>query len=242
MRAAQEKYFQQQATKQMLDSTIKMKIKRKAKEYEEELAFDMKILDQLVEESKAEAIEEVARKKRLQEEQRRYREHLKVAQAEQEAKERELERLCDIEIEKQWKARFDQWDREKLARKKLLKEVIDARKLQIEYRIHENEEKKHEAENEKLRIIDLINENKEKDAREREARHLKDLKYGEELNGQISYNQHLRDLERAERQREEAAIIEARIREQQRIDEALQVDWVDPKAHPLRKLHMSQRN
>ena len=46
--------------------------------------------------------------------------------------ERELDSLVTAEVAKQWAKRVEQWRREKEARKKLMQDVIDTRRKQIE--------------------------------------------------------------------------------------------------------------
>ena len=58
----EEKYRNQQQTRQMLDLSLQLKMKKKAKQEQEELAFDLKMLEQLLEESRNEAMEQIQRK------------------------------------------------------------------------------------------------------------------------------------------------------------------------------------
>ena len=46
-------------------------------------------------------------------------------------REKEMDRLCNEEVEKSWQKRLAQWRLEKEARKKLLQEVIDYRNKQL---------------------------------------------------------------------------------------------------------------
>ncbi len=61
-RALEEKRWKQQETREMYDRSLQMKRKKQAKEMQEQLAFDMKILEQLLEETKTEAKEQAQRK------------------------------------------------------------------------------------------------------------------------------------------------------------------------------------
>lgn len=60
-----------------MERSIRLKMKKAAKEQQEELALDMKILEQLLEESRNEAKEQTDRKLRDREENQRYRNYLK---------------------------------------------------------------------------------------------------------------------------------------------------------------------
>ena len=62
MRAAEEKRRKQAETRQIYSRSIRMKREKEAREEQEQLAFDMKILEQLLEESRNEAMEQAQRK------------------------------------------------------------------------------------------------------------------------------------------------------------------------------------
>ena len=61
-KAQEEKIRRQKETRDMLDLSMKMKMKKKAKDEQEQLAFDLKMLEQLLEESRNEAREQEQRK------------------------------------------------------------------------------------------------------------------------------------------------------------------------------------
>lgn len=62
--ALEEKRRRQQETRDMLDLSLRMKMRKRAKEEQEQLAFDLKMLEQLLEESKNETREILQRKVR----------------------------------------------------------------------------------------------------------------------------------------------------------------------------------
>lgn len=61
-----------------------------------------------------------------------YREYLAKQKKEEEDREKELDVLIQAEVEKQWARRLEQWRQEKAARKKLMQDVLNTRKKQIE--------------------------------------------------------------------------------------------------------------
>ncbi len=67
----------------------------------------------------------------MREEDRRYRDYLAQLKEQEEANEKELEWMCDAEVEKMWQKKLAQWRLEKEARKKLLEDVLAARKKQV---------------------------------------------------------------------------------------------------------------
>ena len=58
----EEKRRKQEETRQMYARSLELKKEKEAKELQEQLAFDMKILEQLLEESRNEAMEQTQRK------------------------------------------------------------------------------------------------------------------------------------------------------------------------------------
>lgn len=64
-KAREDKLRQQQETRDQLDLSLKLKMKKKAKAEQEQLAFDLKILEQLLEESRNEAMEQMQRKVKI---------------------------------------------------------------------------------------------------------------------------------------------------------------------------------
>jgi len=68
----------------------------------------------------------------LRDEDRRYREYLRQVRDEERRREKEMELICDAEVEKMWDRRVRQWQIEKMARQKLLEEVLASRRQQIQ--------------------------------------------------------------------------------------------------------------
>lgn len=61
-----------------------------------------------------------------------YRGYLQEQADEEKRREKELDSVVSAEVEKQWSRRVDQWKRESEARKKLLKDVLETRKQQVQ--------------------------------------------------------------------------------------------------------------
>uniref|UniRef100_H2ZXC1 Cilia and flagella associated protein 53 n=1 Tax=Latimeria chalumnae TaxID=7897 RepID=H2ZXC1_LATCH len=67
----------------------------------------------------------------LREEMQRYRDYLAQQLEEQKRQEKEMERLVAADVEKAWAKKLEQWRKEKEARNRLLKEVMDTRFFQV---------------------------------------------------------------------------------------------------------------
>ena len=94
--------------------------------------MDMKLLEQMLQQSTNQAQEHHQRKRELREEMKQYHSYLAEQQKEEEKKARELDAMVNTEVEKQWAKRLEQWRQEKAARKKLMDEVMEGRKRQIQ--------------------------------------------------------------------------------------------------------------
>lgn len=75
--------------------------------------------------------------RQLMEDSKRYREYLARLKEQELAREKELEEIMNEEIQKSWQKRIDQWNRESEARQRLLREVIEIRRQQVEDRCKE---------------------------------------------------------------------------------------------------------
>lgn len=62
LRAAENKRRQQQATRDLYDKSLRFKLEKQAREEQEQLAFDMQMLEQLLQETQNEAREQAQRK------------------------------------------------------------------------------------------------------------------------------------------------------------------------------------
>lgn len=67
----------------------------------------------------------------LNREMQQYRNYLDKQKKEEERREKELDSILNIEVEKQWGQRLAQWRKEREARKKLLHDVVETRQKQI---------------------------------------------------------------------------------------------------------------
>ncbi|KAK3098560.1 hypothetical protein FSP39_020643 [Pinctada imbricata] len=233
-RAYEEKLRNQQETRDMLDLSLKIKMKKKAKAEQEQLAFDLKILEQLLEESRNEAMEQLQRKRELREEDKRYRAYLKQLMEEERVKERDLERLVNEEVEKMWQKRLHQWQLERQARKKLLEDVLVVRAQQIRDRLQRNEVRQREAEKERIELIDTIERNRALEEQQAYKMWEKNATYQRDLEGQIEYNRKLRELERHREEEEFLLGMQAEKEYQLRLKDCLDNSEYD-KLHPMRR-------
>ena len=68
----------------------------------------------------------------MREEIAKYRQYLDEQAQQEREREKEFEAVVTAELEKQWRGRIEQWKKEREARRKLMQEVMETRKKQIE--------------------------------------------------------------------------------------------------------------
>ena len=107
------------------------KLINEARRAKEELAFDLKCLEESLQSFQNDDIERARRKQELFMEQKNYREYLQQQYEEEKRREKELDRIVNEEVEKQFQKRLAQWKAEKKARKDLLEKVVKERQQQI---------------------------------------------------------------------------------------------------------------
>lgn len=239
-RKLEEKYRKQRETRERLDLSLQLKMKKRAKEEQEELAFDLKMLEQLLEESRNEAMEQMQRKKELREEDRRYREYLHQQIEEETRRERELELLIQGEVERMWQKRLDAWQREREARKQLMRDVLITRAQQVQERLNANIVRQREAELERQELLKTIEENRRIEDEKARKYWEKQHNYQSDLVGQIEYNQRLRQDQFEREEREYKKGMQAEKEYQERLKNCLDNPEYE-KMHPMRRA-MQQRS
>jgi len=234
MQALEEKKRKQEEIREMYGKSLQMKQKKQAREMQEQLAFDLKMLEQLLVESRNEAMEQSQRKRELRDEDRRYRQYLRQLKEEEQQREKELDSICDAEVEKMWEKKIKQWKLEKEARRQLMQEVMASRRQQLLDKLHENERQQEQARMERDQLLRKIEENKELEAAQ--IRQLKEqhLSHQNDLIGQIEYNSRLREAERMEQDRMFQAEQEAEAEYRRKVEELRNKPVLD-KMHPMRR-------
>ena len=239
MNLLQVKRLQQAEARDHHTNQIKLKAKRQAKELQGELAIDMKILEALLVETQNEKEEEVKRKKELNAEALAYMRYLDEQVEREKAAEKELEKLIDEEVEKQWSKRVKQWQLEREARRKMTEEMVVIRKQQIADKLKLQEEERQTLLNERDALKESFAEHEKLEREKVQRTKERNLEYQSNLMSQSAYTQGLRDQEAAERNRELQIENEAEQRYQNKLKSALERPTID-RAHPLRKYNNSR--
>ncbi|KAK2827299.1 hypothetical protein Q7C36_018225 [Tachysurus vachellii] len=202
-REHRQKFQNQENWRRELDTSLRLKLKRLAREEQEDLALDMSILEQLLTEVKDEKKEEALRKLELREEQRKYRQYLAEQLEEQKQHEAETEQVIEAELQQTWNRRAEKNRLVKEARNRLMKDVLDTQRLQIQEKLDRNAQKQAELATERDELNRIIQEHKmleeQKKTRLKEA--CQEYKAG--LSAQILDNQRLCEVKKAENDRED---------------------------------------
>ncbi|XP_071845360.1 cilia- and flagella-associated protein 53-like [Apostichopus japonicus] len=239
-RALQEKKAQQQAMRDGLDKSLKIRARLKAREIQEELALDMQILEKLLEDSRNEAMEITQRKKEMREEDQRYREYLQQQMEEEKRLEKELDAMIESEVKRQWQKRLDQWAKEKDARKRLMNDVLSTRRRQLQEKVAENEKAQAVAAKETELMLAAMEEHRRLEEEKRARVFHENKQYEQDLLQQVNFRLRMEEHEKDEDYREYLKGLETEAEYQAKLKEALARPNID-KLHPFRKAHMTKQ-
>ena len=130
--ARKEKLRRQEHAKRVRDASIKLKEKKQAKERNEELALEHQLLQKLLEDTRNQEKADVQRKSDLREENLRFMAYVAKNRKDEQEREKKLEEMICEEVEVKWQKDLAKYRLEREARKKLLENVLDTRRQQIE--------------------------------------------------------------------------------------------------------------
>ncbi|XP_018416510.1 PREDICTED: cilia- and flagella-associated protein 53 [Nanorana parkeri] len=239
-RALREKQQKQSRVRTMLDHSIRLKMKRLARDQQEELALDMKIMEQIMQDSHDDTEEKRQRKLELHKEQQIYRQYLAQQLEEEKRQEREMDKLIETELEKSWAKRAEQLRREKEARNRLMKDVMDTRRLQIQEKLEQNAREQEDLGRDKELLEKAMAEHKQLEM-ERNARKAQTAQqYQQQLLSQVACHHQVREAEKAEERREYENGLQAEKSYQQKLHDILSRPYVRQEhIHPLRRTRLS---
>ncbi|XP_069483068.1 cilia- and flagella-associated protein 53 isoform X2 [Ambystoma mexicanum] len=239
-RAQREKLQKQQQTRHMLDGNLRLKMKRLAREQQEELILDMKILEQLLKDTQDDTLEKKQRKEEMRKEELIYREYLANQLEEEKRQEKEMEKMIEAELEKSLAKRAEQTHLEREARYRLLREVMETRHLQICEKLSRNAGKQEELARDRELLEKAIEEHKQLEL-ERTSRHKQlALEYQDQLLSQVAYQKLRKEMENEEECREFQAGLLAEKAYQEKLKTILARPYANQaNVHPLRKSRIS---
>ncbi|CAF3456384.1 unnamed protein product [Rotaria sp. Silwood1] len=235
----EKRYIQQDYGRQLLRQH-KAKLHKRAKEIQEQLELDMKILASIAQTDEETRIEQSEQREQLRRDAlhmlKQFQQQMKL----EKEKEQELDAMFQEEAAKEWARREQEWDREKELREKLMRQVMDERQEQVMGKLQALKEQQRETyerrraliqDMEQARKYDLIE--KQKQMKEREEKK-------QDLQKQISIVQQERaqsqlDLEKQDAiEREEKKQMDQLVRKQKAV---ISATTVEPKFYGRRRVN-----
>lgn len=110
----------------------KVKLRQKAKEIQDALALDLKILEHIADVQAKQKYIDVEKRFKAKEEAENMINVLNQQMILEKQREAELDSMFQDEAAREWDKRNAQWERERIARENLMKQVLDERKIQME--------------------------------------------------------------------------------------------------------------
>ncbi|XP_072163647.1 trichoplein keratin filament-binding protein-like [Diadema setosum] len=129
----------------VLVSQYKAKLRRRARQVQEALELDRKILESLAEKEAEEKDLQSARKQKAQADAAWMKQVIEEQLKLEKAREAELDTLFQEEAARQWSKREAEWEKERLARERLMGEVLQGRQEQLQDRMEENRQRQEES-------------------------------------------------------------------------------------------------
>merc|ERR1711907_211265 len=130
----------------------KMKEEEEVQEKQQDRAFVLSVMAR----EKALAEQEEAEKQKARQKAIEFTEALKVEMARKAESEERLIQMQHEEAERQWQKRYNQWEKEELARRKLMEEVYTDRASQVKLKDQTRENMKKEIIEERKRVDDEV--------------------------------------------------------------------------------------
>ncbi|XP_063050443.1 trichoplein keratin filament-binding protein [Engraulis encrasicolus] len=199
-----------------LTRQYRMQLKRKAQEVQEELESDRRIMAALVAAEQQDRSLESARRQRAVADAAWMKQILEEQLQLERQREEEFELLYSEEAKRMWEKREAEWDREKRAREKLMKEVLAERQEQLEVKMLENREAQEEVVRRREELMEQLEEERLSRQQEKEEKAGHRTTRMQEINAQVEERRREQWEEERRREQEEAEALEAlRLEEEQ---------------------------
>ncbi|KAJ3330918.1 Cilia- and flagella-associated protein 53 [Blyttiomyces sp. JEL0837] len=212
------KLAEQRIIRLELDKFNKLRIEQRAREVQESLEMDMKIVNEFFKQDQAEAENKSRRRAELRREMQLYREHLLEQQRIEKQREKEIEAMQKEEEDKLWRKRAEKWQREQKARDRLMQEVLSGRKDQLKYSIEQNRLRQEQTRLEREQVLKQLEAAQRVEAAEKARRDLLAHAYRESLAAQMEQTEERKREEKHRNELEAAAEKDAEFRYRQLLE------------------------
>lgn len=129
----------------VLVSQYKAKLRRRARQVQDALELDHKILESLAQKEAEEQSMDMKRKEKAQADAAWMKQVVEDQLKLEKAREAELDSLFKEEAQRQWSKREAEWEKERLARERLMSQVLQERQGQLQDQMEENRQKQEES-------------------------------------------------------------------------------------------------
>ncbi|XP_015761761.1 PREDICTED: trichoplein keratin filament-binding protein-like [Acropora digitifera] len=164
----------------------KAQMKRKSKEIQESLELDLKILSALAQKKDESKALETSRREKA----RADAEYMRQVVADQlrleQQREAELDMLYRDEAARMWAKREAEWERERLARERLMTEVLNVRQRQLDEKMEDNRRRQQESIESREELLRELEQVQQLTAREKAEEERKRREREEEMQAQIT--------------------------------------------------------
>ncbi|PIK50635.1 putative trichoplein keratin filament-binding protein-like isoform X2 [Apostichopus japonicus] len=177
-----------------LTRQYKVQLRRRAKQVQEALEMDRKILESLSAKEEEDGQLKTARKEKAKADAAWMKQVVEEQLRLEKAREAELDMLYRDEAARQWQKREGEWERERIARERLMAEVLENRQEQIKGRMEENrrlQEESLQRREELLREMEIGQQLTRRDKEEAERRKEETRR---DLGGQITERRIQQDM------------------------------------------------
>ncbi|NXL70323.1 CFA53 protein, partial [Leptocoma aspasia] len=212
-----KKQHQQKECRDLLLKAVQDKKHHLDKEKQIQLAEEKVILENDFQDPDKEYVKMRNKKEALLKEQLAYLDHMAEQLRREREQEREDEEVFKEERDRVWAERIEKLKQEREARFQLLREVMNARQLQINEKLQKKEERKIEIAKEKKAMAEAAREFEREEEEKRIRKVQKAKEYRDQLTSQIAYQQLLQKAEEEKRKKEHESNMEAERQCQERI-------------------------
>merc|ERR1712080_684531 len=227
-----EKKEKQRNARRARDISIQLKDKKEARDKQEELAVDMKILDKILRDTENEATEDMNRKIQHRDEMQRFMHYVSKTRKQEQEEEKKLERLIDKEVQEKWREKDARIKLEKEARRTLMEHVMKTREKQIKEREQIMREEQESAMKERQELHEQMEDYRRLENEKINKIRKENQKYQNDLEQQIDYQRKLKEKEIEAARKELHSLNKAEVTYNERVRSALHKPA--KKLHPLR--------
>ncbi|XP_071790401.1 trichoplein keratin filament-binding protein-like [Asterias amurensis] len=189
-RRAMEEERKKSQMARALTRQYKAQLRRRAKEVQEALELDRKILAALVEKASEDHQIQTTRREKAKADAAWMKQVVEEQLKLEKAREAELDMLYKDEAAREWQKREGEWERERQARERLMNEVLQGQQTQINSRMEENRRRQEESLQEREELVREMEVVQQMTQREKAEEERQKQETKREIEAQMTERQH----------------------------------------------------